>query len=238
MRLKRLLAVMMILAGIIITSYPFILENLRVRQQRAILNEQLQIIQSIEVTPERQEPMDEDMMAWLEAFKAVQVAENQPAQEGSLEQGSTSEQAESIKVSQPKRTWPVEAIMSIDRINLLLPVIKGATEQHLNISVSSLDNTGKPWTEGNYAIAGHRSRQFGMMFNRLDELEVGDIIVVTALDKTKYTYRVVSDLLVHESEVWVLENRGIQELTLITCDPIGAKNPDTRLVIIAELIQP
>src|SRR5690606_21679810 len=119
----------------------------------------------------------------------------------------------------------------IDKIDLKMPVLKGATPENLNISVSSIENGGRPWLGNNYAIAGHRSRTFGRHFNRLDELEINDEIVVVDFQNRKFVYQVTGKKIVDGNDISVLENRNLSEITLITCDPIYEKNPSTRLII-------
>jgi sortase A len=91
----------------------------------------------------------------------------------------------------------IEGILEIEKINLKLPVLLGATRENLKISLASVDYTGKPGQIGNYVIAGHRSRTYGRNFNRLDELEAGDIIEMN-VGKNKYRYTVVDKLLYND----------------------------------------
>lgn len=120
-------------------------------------------------------------------------------------------------------------ILTIDKIKFKLPILKGATEKHLNLSVASLDHTGLLGEVGNLAIAGHRMRAYGKIFNRLDELEQGDTMVIDD-GTTIYHFEVTEKLLVLPEEVWVLNSNGVdQEITLIACHPIY--NPTHRLII-------
>lgn len=123
----------------------------------------------------------------------------------------------------------VEGMLYIDKIDLELPILHGATEQNMNISVSSIENTGGAGEVGNYAIAGHRSRTYGRHFNRLNELEEGDFIEVHNGEQL-FQYTVTETFLVEPDEVWVLESNGVdKEITLVTCDP--AINATHRLIV-------
>ena len=98
--------------------------------------------------------------------------------------------------------------------------------------------TPLPGQEGNAAIAGHRTT-YGAPFNRVDELEPGDeIIVETVQGKFRY---VVKDedgdgdghMIVSPSQVEVLEDKGDNRLTLTACHPkLSARQ---RIVVVAEL---
>ena len=127
--------------------------------------------------------------------------------------------------------WPVEAILEIESIDLIMPVIEETTPEYLDVSVCSLLGTSKPWEAGNYAIAGHRSLTYGRHFNRLNELMYGEIITVRDLNDNLYVYEIYSIEIVHQSDVSVLKNQEFDEITLITCDPIGETNPEYRIVV-------
>ncbi|CAM3432179.1 class D sortase [Marinicrinis lubricantis] len=123
----------------------------------------------------------------------------------------------------------VESMLIIDKIDLQLPVLRGATAQNLNTSLASIEATGIPGEIGNYAVAGHRNRTYGRNFNRLDELEIGDAIQVNT-GVEQFEYIVMEKFLVEPDEVWVLEPNGTdKEITLITCDPI--ENATHRLIV-------
>lgn len=125
----------------------------------------------------------------------------------------------------------VEGVLEIESIDFLMPIVIGATSKNLDVSISSLDGMSKPWETGNYAIAGHRSLKYGRHFNRLNELTNGDIMTIRDMNEVLHVYEVYSILLVHETDLSVLENNDFDELTLITCDPVGAKNPEFRLIV-------
>ena len=128
----------------------------------------------------------------------------------------------------------VEGILRIEKIKLELPILKNATKQNLQLSVSSIEGTEKAGEIGNYSIAGHRNRTFGRNFNRLDELQPGDRIEVETKEHT-YLYEVYEKLYVLPSEVWVLKGDGINsDISLITCHPM--KNPTHRLVVKGRLL--
>lgn len=78
---------------------------------------------------------------------------------------------------------------------------------------------GYPGTAGNIIIAGHVGYR-GEIFNRLPAVQPGDTILVTAGEQERaYTVREVLTLL--PSETWVMSPAADEQLTLITCVPIG-----------------
>jgi sortase A len=111
-------------------------------------------------------------------------------------------------------------IIKIEKIELELPLLEGATNSNLKIGPSILKESTPFGKVGNISIAGHRSYTFGKQFNRLDELEIGDEIEVLK-DKKKYIYIINKKFIVDPEDVWILGGNGEDELiTLITCTPI------------------
>ncbi len=127
-----------------------------------------------------------------------------------------------------------EGILKIDKIQLKLPILTGATKKNMNLSVASVEHTGKPGQVGNYAIAGHRNYTYGRNFNRLGEIEVHDLIEVQTGDE-HYQYIVTDVFRVKPDETWVLDQSKKKTITLITCDPMI--NPTFRLIIKGELVE-
>ena len=132
-----------------------------------------------------------------------------------------------------KEDISIEGIIKIEKIDLELPILTDATEKNMKISVASIKGTGKPGQIGNYAIAGHRSHTYGKNFNRLDEVETGDFIIIND-GKNQFKYEVIEKVYVKPEEVEVLEGNGTdKEITLVTCHPMI--NPTHRLIIKGEI---
>lgn len=130
---------------------------------------------------------------------------------------------------------PVEPIgtILIDRIGVKLPILEGATQKNMKYGAAHLKETAAFGEVGNTAIAAHRAKTKGRLFNRLGEVKVGDEITIVERDK-EYTYTVYKTLIVEPTDVSVLNyNHEDKLLTLITCDPIV--NPTHRLIIHAKM---
>ncbi|ULO06944.1 class D sortase [Paenibacillus sp. 19GGS1-52] len=127
----------------------------------------------------------------------------------------------------------VIALIEIDKINLLLPVLEGATKANMKHAATHMKETTSIGQIGNAAIAAHRARTTGRLFNRLNEVAVGDIITVKT-SKQAYNYEVYKISIVEPTDVSVLNgNNKDKILTLITCDPLV--NPTHRLIVQAKL---
>lgn len=120
-------------------------------------------------------------------------------------------------------------IINIKKIDLYEPVLKGASENNLNIGMAWVEGTAQIGDVGNHIIVGHRSRRYGRHFNRLDELEKGDTIEIITKD-TSYIYIVYDKLIVKAEDARILEESdGDKIITLITCD--YSMKPTGRLVV-------
>jgi len=122
-------------------------------------------------------------------------------------------------------------IPSIDSEN---PVREGIDGAVLKDSLGHDTNSSYAGTNGKCVIAGHRNYTFGKFFNRLDEVQKGDMIYLDTCDGT-YSYQVTDIEVVSPDEDEVLQNINDDEmLTLYTCTPIYIGSH--RLVINAKRI--
>lgn len=120
-------------------------------------------------------------------------------------------------------------IINIPRIGLRAPVAEGADLDILRFALGHMESTTALGKIGNAVVAGHRSHSFGIYFNRLDEMQLDDEIIVETGTET-ITYVVYDILLVEPNDVSVLKNSSsYRVLTLITCDPVY--NPTHRLIV-------
>ncbi|MEK8132888.1 class D sortase [Paenibacillus filicis] len=121
------------------------------------------------------------------------------------------------------------AVLSIEKIKLRLPVLEGATQDNMKFAAAHMKETSPLGEPGNAAIAAHRVRTKGRLFNRLDELKIGDEIIVETKDR-KLTYTVYKTLIVKPTDTSVLRRSDKESvLTLITCEPIV--DPTHRLIV-------
>lgn len=125
------------------------------------------------------------------------------------------------------------AVIAIDKIDLKLPVLEGATKENMKISAAHMTETAALGEVGNAAIAAHRARTKGRLFNRLNELEIGDAIAIQTRNQ-RLNYTVFKISVVEPTDLSVLNgNDDDSILTLITCDPLV--NPTHRLIVHAKL---
>ncbi|WP_404996399.1 class D sortase [Caldifermentibacillus hisashii] len=131
----------------------------------------------------------------------------------------------------------VIGILEIPKIDLKTPIVEGAGEENIKYAVghlpssSSVGNIGKK--NENFAIVGHRSYTYGKFFNRLDELEKGNKIIIKVRNE-ELTYKVFDKKIVKPTDVDVVKPvKGKSMVTLITCHPPYSN--ESRLIIFSEL---
>jgi sortase A len=121
------------------------------------------------------------------------------------------------------------AVIKIDKIDVNLPIASGIDLETLKYAIGYMPNSGEFGEIGNTVLAGHRSHTYGVFFNRLNELENGDKIVINTKDK-EYVYTVYEKKIVEPNDLTVMRGSSkFKVITLITCDPvIGATH---RLIV-------
>lgn len=110
-------------------------------------------------------------------------------------------------------------LMHIEKIEMQEAVKEGSTSGVLSSALGHVENTAQPGQTGNCVIAGHRNYVFGRFFNRLNEVEPGDIVEIETLDAV-YSYTVTESFIVNPDEISVMDPMEGSNLTLITCTPL------------------
>lgn len=123
------------------------------------------------------------------------------------------------------------AILKIPKIGVERTIVEGVRLVDLRKGPGHYPETPLPGELGNAAIAGHRTT-YGAPFNRLDELQAGDVILATTLNGT-YRYRVTDKRIITPTQLEVLDPTTDARLTLTTCNPKFSARQ--RLVIVAAL---
>jgi len=116
--------------------------------------------------------------------------------------------------SNQKRDDPPLAIMSIDKLDLKVPVYNGTDEINLNRGAGRIKGTAWIDSSGNLGIAGHRDG----FFRVLKDIELGDNIDLLTFQGTS-EFVVSSITIVDPSDVSVLAPTDDATITLVTCYP-------------------
>ena len=212
-----------LIIGMLIILYPGVAGLYNVYQQEKLVKSWEKGFKEIEEEDSYEEKDGTEMLEWSNTEVSDSVP-HKPAK-------NTDKDRKDNALKKIKGSYPVEGIIYIEKIDLELPILTGATKENMKISVASIE--GKPGQPGNYSIAGHRSHTYGRNFNRLDEVEKGDTIIIDD-GIEKYKYKITEKIYVKPDEVWVLKgNDTDKEITLVTCHPMI--NPTHRLIVKGEL---
>ncbi len=126
------------------------------------------------------------------------------------------------------------AIIDMPTIGVSKYVVAGVQTADLKKGPGHYPGTPFPGELGNASIAGHRTT-YGEPFRHLDDLNIGDPIIITDLLGRQFTYLVTNQQVVGATDSWVVAttDRTKAFLTLTTCHPeFSAKQ---RLIVSAEL---
>ena len=113
-----------------------------------------------------------------------------------------------------QRSDPPLAILSIDKLDLKVPVYNGTDEINLNRGAGRIKGTARIDVPGNLGIAAHRDG----FFRVLKDVELGDSIDVLTYQGNK-EFVVSSITIVDPTDVSVLAPTDESTITLVTCYP-------------------
>ncbi|HSL94272.1 MAG TPA: class D sortase [Bacillota bacterium] len=230
-RKRKYLAAGLVLSGILIMVYPHAAQVYNDYRMQSLLNDiERSVSQSGALPEDRTTVRYRDL---TELFEDVGQGEDQLPDE-QAPQPQPDPTPVDPPPPPPKPTGALLGTISIEKISVRMPVFYGATDANMAIGAGLIEGTSAIGEIGNAAIAAHRSRKYGRQFNRLDEMEPGDLIIVETAAR-KFTYRVYKKHIVLPTDISVLNrSRTHAVLTLVTCEPIY---PAThRLIIHAVLI--
>ncbi|HEY5579181.1 MAG TPA: class E sortase [Acidimicrobiia bacterium] len=110
---------------------------------------------------------------------------------------------------------------------------EGVSLDVIDRGVARWSGTARPGGIGNLVLAGHRTL-YGAPFHDLDLLQVGDEILVTAIDGASSIYKVTESMIVTPEDMWIVEQTSEPTLTLFACHPKGSARQ--RIVVRADLV--
>jgi len=123
--------------------------------------------------------------------------------------------------------------LEIPKFGVNVLVVQGTSLEALRAGAGHYPTTPLPGERGNVAIAGHRTT-YGRPFNRIDELTVGDVIILTT-PVGRYTYKVSQPPWVTDPYDWTVTSQSSDHLlTLTSCHPKGSAQH--RIIVRAKLV--
>lgn len=128
--------------------------------------------------------------------------------------------------------YSVMAKLTIPKLELVLPVISEYSDKALTVSVCYYMGPTQPGEAGNLVIAGHNYKR-GTHFGHIDEMDVGDRIVLMDVWGKEYHYEVYEMIRILPDDTESLEVvGGSSVVTLLTC----TDNANKRLLVRCKLV--
>ena len=125
-------------------------------------------------------------------------------------------------------TWPV-ARLSVPRLGVDQIVLAGASGRTLAFGPAHMDGTAAPGHNGMAVISGHRDTHFRF----LEQLRVGDALIVTDQHGTPHRFRIAETQIVNSETSGLAADFDSPHLALVTCYPFDAVRPGGPLRFLA-----
>lgn len=228
-RVRDILPLLVILAGLLVLLYPTI-SNFLIEQNasRAVASYDATVV---DMSQEDRERMLADAHAYNDALAASSGA-GTPASEGGkpAQVGETLAYEDLLNLNGDG----MMGYITIPRLKETLPIYHGTSESVLQVGVGHLSDSslpvGGPGTHA--ALSGHRGLPSAKLFTDLNKMKVGDLFYIRVL-KEVLAYQVTSieTVLPNETESLAIQP-GKDLVTLITCTPYGINSH--RLLVHAE----
>lgn len=229
-KLIRIIAVIMLIAGIGFFTYPIVLKiAFNMQADKAIV--QFESIITDELPTNNALPYAELRKAMFAYNEELYLS----GQSGLIDQ--LSYEVPDFLLSDYGINSDILGYIAIPKIDVKLPIYNGASEKNMAKGATYLANTSLPvgGDNTNCVIAAHTRYKGIHMFKRITELEIGDEIYITNLWET-LVYKVVETKVIDpidSQNIYIKTGRSL--VTLSTCHPYP-KNYQ-RYLVYAELVE-
>jgi sortase A len=226
-RVPILAALLVVLVGTCMIGYPFASDYLNKLEQAKVTQD---LAHTIEETPE------EDLSAYMQ--QAIDY--NERLLSGSayvvdpFDPDAPTATDEDYANCLNLNGDGVMGQIVIPKIGVNLPISHGTEGSGMDHGVGHVTNTSLPvGGESTHSVlAGHTGLPSAVIFDKLDQLEVGDYLIIQALGED-HAYRVTSTEVVLPDDTSSLGvKQGEDLVTLVTCTPYGVNSH--RLLVHAE----
>lgn len=234
-RLLKTVIIVSIVLGLILILYPIYTNFIAGSRESMVLSaweeQKEEYFEEIEAEEEISDEADTEQTSQIES-KDIDVSEENEEVTFEITEDIAVEATLDYSGLAIEDFFPLK--MSIPKIEVEAVVEEGTDAASLKNGPGYEALTPLPGDEGRCTISGHRTT-YGAPFNRLDEVENGDLIYLETINDQLLTYIVTGIEIVKPTDVWILEGTKKKELVLTTCTP--KYSAARRLVIIAELLE-
>lgn len=153
--------------------------------------------------------------AWIQAKALLAQALIEQAWSGNLARGEPVQRPWSWA-----DTTPIARLAFVRQRQSMI-VLAGDSGAVLAFGPGHRDGSALPGGGGNSVISAHRDSHFAV----LEKVAIGDLVEVESIDGKTGSYRVDNVDIVDKHDLTVTEQRGRDQLTLVTCWPFNAITP-------------
>ena len=216
-RVRDILPILVILAGLLVLLYPTISNYLVEKNaSRAVASYDAT---AVDMGQEQREQMLADARAYNDALAASSGAAPQAPEGGEPAQVGEDAYESLLNLNGDG----MMGYIIIPKMNVELPIYHTVEERVLQSGVGHMESSslpvGGPSTHA--ALSGHRGLPSAKLFTDLDQMEVGDQFYIKVLGETlAYEVHEVESVLPTETESLAIQ-AGEDLVTLITCTPYG-----------------
>lgn len=217
-RVRDILPLLVILAGLLVLLYPTI-SNFLIEQNasRAVASYDAA---TVDLGQEERERLLAEAHAYNEAL-AASSGVGTPASEGGepAQVGETLAYEDLLNLNGDG----MMGYIIIPKMNVELPIYHTVEEKVLQVGVGHMESSSLPvgGESTHAALSGHRGLPSAKLFTDLDQMEVGDQFFIKVLGETlAYQVDGVETVLPTETESLAIQ-AGEDLVTLITCTPYG-----------------
>lgn len=216
-RVRDILPILVILAGLLVLLYPTISNYLVEKNaSRAVASYDAT---TVDMGQEQREQMLADARAYNDALAASSGATPQAPEGGEPAQVGEDAYESLLNLNGDG----MMGYIIIPKMNVELPIYHTVEERVLQSGVGHMESSslpvGGPSTHA--ALSGHRGLPSAKLFTDLDQMEVGDQFFIKVLGETlAYEVHSVETVLPHEVDSLAIQE-GEDLVTLITCTPYG-----------------
>lgn len=210
---KNKIGILFIILGILFISYPFIGRIINTKNQTtAILNYQKEVGKLSEDELDEQKKLAQEYNSQL--FETNIVDEN------TEEKSNENSKIDYLKVINLNN---MIGYIKIPKINVNLPIYHSSNSKILEVGVGHMEHTSLPvgGKSTHSVLTAHSGMVRQAMFDRLEELEIGDKFYIYVLND-ELTYQVDQIKIVEPNdERYTQIEQEKDYVTLVTCTPYG-----------------
>jgi len=248
-KVRNLVSAVLVVAGLLLIVVPIVLTRMNMSRNEDIIDQflkeaEMAMLEYQDVSPdeeivlpvigEGQEPAETPPPETVSDPSDTPVDDSQESASGSGGAEAAPAPTKKPLMSKEEIQRRMTGVLIIEKINLKMIIMDGVDEETLRVAAGRMTETGNFDEIGNVVLAGHRNYTFGKYFNRLDELEPGDKIIVQTKDK-KLEYEVYDKFIIEPTDLSILKQSKTEKiLTLFTCHPVAIATH--RLVVQAKQI--